>query len=119
MAAATWPISLQQQVNEGGFTLNTGNTVIRSENQMGPAKVRRLMTKQVDNMPVTINVTTAQYSTLNSFFDVTLNGGAGTFNFNHPITGVLTEFRMVRPPSYSSLGGGVFVASMEWETVPT
>jgi hypothetical protein len=117
--AATWPESLQQYLNEDGFSFETGSTVIRTENQNGPVKIRRTMTKSVDRLQCTINLTTSQYSVLNYFFDTTLNGGANTFNFVHPISGVLTEFRMTQPPSYRSMGGGNFRVSMSWETVPT
>lgn len=116
---ATWPTQLQQELNEDGFSFDTGSTVIRSENQMGPAKVRRVMTKSVDTLSGTINLTTAQFSVFSYFFDTTLNGGVGTFNFVHPITGVLTEFRFTRPPSYRSIGGGNFIVSMQWESLPT
>jgi hypothetical protein len=116
---ATWPSTLQDKLNEEGFSFNTGSTVLRSDNQMGPAKVRRVMTKSVDTISGTINLTTAQFSVFNYFFDTTLNGGVGTFNFVHPITGVLTVFRFTRPPSYRSIGGGNFAVSMEWESLPT
>lgn len=116
--AETWPSGLQQFLNENGFGYETGTTSIRTENEIGPAKVRRIMTKSTDSMTCSINVTTAQYAILNHFYDITLNGGVKSFNFVHPLEGTLAEFRMVEPPSYRSIGGGNFIASMRWEKLP-
>ena len=116
--AETWPTQLQQQLNEAGFSDTTGPTSIRSENEFGPTKVRRVVTKSVDRIQGTITVTTAQTLILDSFYDLTLNGGVRTFNFVHPRTGVVREFRFTSPPSYRTIGGGYFLAQLEWEVLP-
>lgn len=114
----TWPSGLQQLLNEQGFGYQTGVTTIRSTTDIGPAKVRRTSTKPVDTLTSTINVTTAQAAILDNFYDLTLNGGARSFNFVHPLTGVLREMRFTEPPAYRSLGGGVFIAQLSWEVLP-
>jgi hypothetical protein len=116
--AETWPPSLQDYVNEDNFGLKYGDTVLRSDMDVGPAKVRRRFTKGVDTMSISINLTTAQYTTFTNFYDITLNGGVKTFNLNHPITGILTEFRSAQTPDIRSLGGGQFRASWNLEILP-
>jgi hypothetical protein len=115
--ATPWPVTLQQKLNERGFAYAVGETVIRTEMDVGPVKVRRRSTRPIDKIKGSINLTTDEYDTLQYFFNTTLNGGTERFSFNHPITGVSTEFRFTGPISYSSIGGGNFVADMEWEVM--
>ena len=115
---ATWPSQLQQKLNEDGFSYNIGPTVVRTEMDIGPAKVRRRFTKSVDTLTAIINLTVSEYSVFTYFYDTTLNGGSTTFNFLHPITGATIEARFVSDPSIRSIGGDKFQASMEWEILP-
>ena len=113
-----WPVTLQDTMNEEGFSYQDGETRIRSENDFGIPKVRRRFTKAIDTVSVTINLTQAQYSTFRNFFDVSLNGGVNVFDFVNPLTGLTEEFRFVSPPTYRSIGGGNFVVAMQWEKLP-
>lgn len=115
---ATWPISLQDVVNRDSFSLKIGDTTIRSNMDIGPDKVRRRMTKSVDNLSVSIWVTSAQYTTLYNFYDITLNGGVETFTFDHPITGVATDFRFISPPEFRPVGFNTYEVNMAWEILP-
>jgi len=116
--AELWPSGLQDIVNEEGFGYTLGDTLVRSDMDVGPAKVRRRYTKGVENLTTTINLTTSEYTTFKNFYDTTLNGGVTPFLFDHPITGVQEEFRFVNPPKIDSIGGGNFRVSMEWEKLP-
>lgn len=116
--AETWPVALQTLVNEEGFGLKMADTVLRSDMDIGPAKIRRRYTKGVETLTVSINLDTDQYDLFNDFFYTTLNGGAKTFNYTHPITQDSQEFRFVGSPDIRSLGGGNFRASMTWEILP-
>lgn len=113
-----WPTSLQTLVNEENFNYSVGNTVLRSDMDVGPSKLRRRITKSVDSLTVSINLYQTDYSTFINFFDVDCNGGVSTFNYTHPITGATQEFRFKGPPTITSLGGGYFKVSMEWEILP-
>lgn len=110
-----WPVSLQNIVNEESFSFNFGETVIRSDMDVGPQKLRRVSTRPINKLTVSIDVTTSQFSDFKTFFNTTINGGVTRFNFNHPLTGISTEFRFAGPPQVSSLGGGNFRIQMEWE----
>lgn len=116
--AIPWPSSLQQLVNQQSFVAKWGETVIRSDMDIGPAKVRRRFTRPIDTYTVNINLTITDYNNLYNFYNSTLNGGVNTFEFNHPITGVLTTFRFLAPPQVSPMGGTTFQATMEWEALP-
>jgi hypothetical protein len=111
----TWPSQLQQLLSEGNFGISIGDTVLRTDMETGPAKVRRRFTKGVDKYTASINLTVSQYTLFINFFNTTLAGGSLPFYFKHPITGVTETFRFKSPPSISSIGGGNFSASMEWE----
>ena len=116
--AATWPASLQQVLNEQGFTYEIGDTAIRSEMETGMPKVRRRFTKPINKLSCSILLNISQYSTFSVFFNTTLNGGVNTFNFNNPLSASTSEFRFITPPQISPLGGQVFQVSMQWEEIP-
>ena len=99
--AQPWPGSIPQNVNLGGFGLEVGETLIRTEMETGPTKVRRRFTDSVDAVACSMWLTLAQYTTFRNFYDVTLNGGAERFEFTDPITEVLTEYRFKTPPHVS------------------
>lgn len=113
-----WPPQLQQLLNVAEFSVQIGSTTIRSENDIGPAKVRRRSTKSVDRYNCSINIDMSEYQIVYDFFDIDLNGGVRQFVFPHPITQVNTYFRMVEPPSFRPLGGRTFQVSMIWEATP-
>lgn len=114
----SWPASLQQLLSEANFGITLGDTVLRSDTDVGPAKLRRRFTKGVDEYSASIYLTSAQYSIFVNFYNTTLNGGTLPFEFNHPITGSLESFRFRQPPTISSIGGGMFQANFQWEKLP-
>lgn len=111
----TWPESLQQLLNEAGFAQSFGETVIRTDMDIGPAKTRRRFTRGIDTFTSTIDLERDLYQTFRDFYDTTLNGGTLYFEFEHPITGDLEEFRFTAPPTISPLGGRYFRINMSWE----
>lgn len=116
--AQIWPGTLQQLVSEANFGMAIGETVLRTDMEVGPQKTRRRFTKPVNSFTTSIYLTLAQYNTFYTFYNTTLNGGSLAFTFNHPITQVPTDFRFKSPPKVSSIGGGNFIAAMEWEELP-
>jgi|TARA_R110000851_G_scaffold91621_1_gene199973 hypothetical protein len=118
--AIQWPASLQDKVNTGGYSLSLGDTVIRSKMDVGPVKTRRRNTRGVDDHAISIWVTGAEYTTLITFYKTTTAGGTLPFEFEHPITKVLTDFRFNGPPKFVPVGsnGIDFQVSMSWEELP-
>lgn len=115
--AETWPSALADKLNQAGFTFQIGETAIRSAPDIGPIKLRRRFTKSIDTIEGTILLDGTDYTTFYTFYDVTLDGGTKTFNFDDPFTGTASEYRFTAPPSISSIGGNSFNVDMSWEKV--
>lgn len=113
--AQPWPAQLQDFINEDSFGLQMGDTVLISQNDYGPPKRRRRFTEGIDVFGVTIDLHYADYTILKNFVDVTLNGGIEAFEYDHPITQVASEFKLIGVPSVSRLGGEWFRVAMKWE----
>jgi hypothetical protein len=115
--AASWPITLEQKLNEAGFTIGFPVSYIESETEIGPKKRRRRTTLTYEILNCSLLLEKTYYSTFKNFYDVTINGGVLPFEFNHPITGVLTNYRMAAP-AITPVGGTYFNLAMTWEQVP-
>lgn len=118
MAEVQWPVSLQSKVNADSFKIAWGETVLRSDMDIGPAKVRRRFTKGVDVMSCAINLTVEQYDTFETFYKTLVNGGATRFEINHPISQDVVLVRFTGPPEIAPLGGVMFRAAFELEVLP-
>ena len=115
--AETFPITLQDKLNSGSFSYNLGETKIRSETEIGPAKMRRRVTRAIDTLSASIDLEFDDWQTLKDFHDTTLDGGVNTFEYVHPFTQVTATFRFVSAPSLSPMGGRMFKVNMQWEQV--
>lgn len=116
--AETFPATLQDKFNEAGFQHIFGNSTLESETDVGPPKKRRRYTTEYDTFNGTIELEKDDYVTLETFYKTTLAGGTLTFNFNHPITQVQSEFQFTQPPSMVPLGGTYFRVSFNWREIP-
>lgn len=116
--AETFPSTLQDKVNVAGFSHSIGDTIIRSEVDVGLAKVRRRYTKGIDMFETSIDLDIDDYNTLYNFYNTTLNGGTLTFNYENPLTQTTSEFRFKGPPQITPLGGRYFRVNMSWEEMP-
>lgn len=116
--AATWPPSLQQFLNQDGFGLKQQPTNIRTKMETGPTKVRRRFTNPQELMGGTIWLKDTQYATFKDFYNSTLLDGSLTFDFVHPLSGQLLEWRFMEPYQIRGLGGEWFVVTMQWESIP-
>lgn len=115
---ATWPATLPQELLSSGFQQKAQSQVIRSDMDAGPPKVRRRFTAKVITIQGSIEINAAQYETLETFFDTTLNGGATSFDWTHPITGDTVSYRFKEPPTYSAVGPVLFRAQLTLEILP-
>lgn len=113
-----WPVSLQQRLNTSGFQKRFGNTLVRSDMDVGPAKVRSRFTDAVDVYVCSVLLDYAEYSTFETFFKTTLNNGANQFEFDDPFTATAAAFRFSEPPTITPLGGRTFQLDMSWEKMP-
>jgi hypothetical protein len=113
-----WPSQLQQKLNVDSFTVVFGNTLVKSETDVGPAKVRSRYTDAVDLYSCTIDLDYDDYDVLYDFYKTTLNNGAKTFSFVNPFTLATDEFRFLDPIDIRPLGGRLFRVNMKWERMP-
>lgn len=94
----TWPLTLPQSPLISGFELIKRPNTIRSDVDVGRAKVRRRYTKKMEDMQCSFLMTQEQWNIFDAFFETTLNGGVNTFNFTHPWTGETLELRSADAP---------------------
>lgn len=104
-AVATWPADLPQTPLADGFTFEEATSVIRSEVDVGPAKVRRRSTATVGTFSMTLKLTAAQRGTLRDFFRHDLEEGARSFTWTHPLDAGECECRFTGPPSWTWASG--------------
>lgn len=114
----TWPLSLQQKLDAESFEKRLGNTLLRSDMDVGPAKVRSRFTDAVDGYTCSILLDFDQHSDFVTFYKTTLGNGSRQFLFNDPFTEEPTAFRFAEPPVIRALGGRTFRVSMNWERMP-
>lgn len=114
----TWPISLQQKLSVENFEYRLGKTSIRSEMDIGPAKVRARFTDAVDMYTCSVLLDFDEVATFKTFYKTTLGNGVRRFLFVDPFTEVESEFRFAEEPNIRPLGGRVFQVSMTWERMP-
>lgn len=117
-----WPSSLPQYVLEEGYSRNLRSNVIRTNNSLGEAKVRRRNTKIIYDLNVSMVMSTTQFSTFETFFQNTIGLGALSFNFPKPENPSTTiEVRIVTEQQAYSVtpetGTGYFIVGFTMETL--
>jgi len=114
-----WPASLPQKLMRAGFSEAPANTLLRTEMDAGPGKVRRRNTAGIRPVQGKITVTKAQLTTFKTFYNDTIQGGALRFNWDEPLDDTASvEMRFTKEPSWSELGPDVFQISLELEILP-
>ncbi len=114
----TWPSQFQTLLNVDSFQLQYGDTLVRSQMDIGLDKVRSRYTDAIDSYTCTITIDIALKTILDDFYKTTLGNGSRTFAFDEPFSGVPAEFRFAGPPSITPQGGRVFTVQMKWEKIP-
>lgn len=97
----TWPALLPEfhvQLQE-----STQDNVIRTDFDAGFAQVRKRFSAVPTTFQGTMILDRAQYTALQTFYDVTLNAGTKTFQKHDPSIGGLATFRFRARPSYTHI----------------
>jgi hypothetical protein len=116
---ADWPGTLPAAPQLRGFEEQPANTLIRTEMDVGPAKVRRRITAGVRPHKMLFHMDAAQLEIFDQFYTDVLGDGALPFNFTHPRTGETKSFRIVSPPTYTTEEPDeVWFVSIEMEQMP-
>jgi hypothetical protein len=118
--AYTWPGSLPQKPLSN-YSETTGVLVIRTQPDVGPAKMRR-RGQRPDTLSVQYDMSTAQVQTLRDFIQDDLLGTI-RFEFPHPRTGSVVEVRVIPQGdgamfTTSYLLPGYWQVSLQLEVLP-
>jgi hypothetical protein len=142
MTTPIWPAALPQYLLTRNYSEDDPDTVIRTQMDAGPAKIRRRFTAAVRQLAGMIVVDEDQLDTLSDFFMNDCAGGAIAFQWTMqrrqrdtaeptdtsqitdtsllPLTFVGTNnYRFVKPPRYSDTGDGAhYEAALSLEILP-
>ena len=114
---AAWPVTLPDYVMQSNFVETLPNNVIKTQMEVGPAKLRRRSSSAAEPFKSNMYMTTAQVATHDTFYKVTLKYGSLPFDGTHPRTGAASSLRYVKPPSYKASGQNLIV-SLDFEVLP-
>ena len=116
---ATWPATLPtfQEVLEDSYNEALADNTIRSEMDIGPAKVRRRGTAAPQLISGSMFCTSTQVGILDTFYSGTVNYGADAFDTIHPRTTVAVSVRFTGQPQIARMGDG-WQVSISFEVLP-
>mgnify|MGYP001170021751 CR=1 FL=1 len=115
---ASWPSTLPQELIAETLSIEMPDNLLRSDMDIGPAKVRRRTTSNVTKVSGDIIVTRDQYNTLSSFFSNNASYGATEFDWINPITGSSCSMRFSAPPRVKPEKGSLLRVSLSLEIMP-
>jgi len=114
----TWPSTLPSTPLLENFQELLPETSIRTDMDTGPAKLRQRTTAAVGSLMVSYLLSKVQTATLDAFYETTLFGGAGAFDYTHPRTGNTVSCRFVSAPQYAPANGNYFKVMLTLEILP-
>lgn len=116
---SSWPASLPAYPLRDSVRETPQPQTIRSTVDAGPPKVRRRFTAGIDLIEMEFALTEAQYATLRTFHDTTVNGGADSFTMTHPRTEASITVRFAEPPAWRAVRGNARgLATVKVEKLP-
>lgn len=102
MASIVWPPSLPSPLLSQ-ILERTPDLTLRSSVDRGPAKLRLRTLAEVTEFSIGLLLTRAQAATFDTFYRTTTAGGTLPFEWTHPRTGNLIDFRFVGAPQLRQL----------------
>jgi len=115
--AAKWPASLTKCVESSSFQETEDPQYVNTTVDNGPIQTERVVNRGFSKVNVSLIIDKAQYLVFDYWWKTALGGGAGAFNFNHPITKELKSYRAIRPYKIGTVGPRNWKISMEWGEV--
>ena len=113
-----WPSTLPARPSSDGYSETLPNNLIRTQMDVGPAKVRRRTTTTVRRFTLNFYLTQDEVAILKTFYEVTLAYGALAFVFNDPRTQSAINLRIITPPKISHVDGIEYRVEFEAEQIP-
>ncbi len=112
----TWPILPKPLL--AGYSEGISDTTIRSDMDIGPAKVRQRTQAGADPLAFTMLVTAAELDSVMSFYKTTTKRGSIAFDMEHPRSHAAIRARFRSPPQFSALGNARYNVSVSLEVLP-
>lgn len=109
MPNPVWPTELPQYVDESGYEEKSPETVLESQMDAGPAKLRRRFTTAYRPFRLSISCDAEQVPYFDTFYETTTAFGTIPFDWVHPRTRAAGTFRFRKPPPAKSVFGGTNV----------
>lgn len=110
-----WEVSLPQCVSSWQETQI--DNILRSGMETGLSKQRRLWSKPVPLVQVSMPLKAAQYKTFWAFYNHVLKNGLETFMFRNPFDDTYKVYRFTSVPTMQAQTDKVLEVSMQWECV--
>lgn len=110
---ANWPTSLP--AFRLPLSTNRQDGTLRTSMDAGPEKVRRRFSATSKFYSISIQMEGADLSTLEEFYETTLQGGSVTFDMEDPVSGVEKEFRFAQPYEIRQVVGGEIDKGVKWD----
>jgi hypothetical protein len=117
MAAPAWPSSLPTQFLHGTYEEALPDGRIRTDMEVGPAKVRRRTTAAPRPMKGQMTLDNSQMGALSTFWTTDTVYGSRAFTMTHPWFGNTVLVRFVEAPSWTRIGDHVQV-TFDLEVLP-
>lgn len=114
----SWPETLPPRPLAEGYKETLPDTVLRTQMESGPAKLRARTSAGVAGIDCAYHLSAAQADALAEFYKETLTYGSLAFDFTHPRTGASVSCRFKRPPALASRNGLHFRADVSLEVLP-
>jgi len=114
---ATWPASLPDP-HIDNYQESRQDQVLRSQMDTGSPKTRRRFTASISNINLKWIMTGTQISTLETFFEYTISGGALSFDWIHPRKQSTVSAKFKKPYQLSFLGNNYYKVTATFEILP-
>lgn len=103
---ASWPATLPTYPLIEGGQETYGNNIIRTQTDVGPAKIRRRMTNAPSRFVMNFILSSTQMGYFDTFYHTTVSDGSVSFTMNNPRTGTCSTLRFFDVPVAVPLGNG-------------
>lgn len=112
-----WPGTLPTKPLQDGFSEGFPTNIIRTDMEIGPAKVRKRQTVGIRPFEVKYIFDGTELNTFRTFFNTTLQFGALSFDWFDPQSGAGVTARFINPPVIQS-EGSLFSVTASIEILP-
>ena len=101
----TWPVLLQDNFLQSGFSMQPLNNALPIEVESGEPLTRLRFTGDLSDISGSLMLDGDQVSIFRDFWTYDLSRGTKRFTWNDPQSGMAVEYIFVASPRYSNVGG--------------